>query len=156
MMTLNCTKKMAKRLPFPLTVSPQPSTNVLGPWCANTFNVGRVPLIILTNERTLLSVFIPLKEIRTFHDRFLDSLEILFHSIALSSDQIHREMEEMKTVQFTNQTNRTVLGSMNDFVANVRAFDPQYSLEEIAFELTEMPCGPLKHGNPREAVYNIL
>ena len=61
-------------------------------------------MIILTNERTLLSVVIPFKDIRTFHNRFLESLEALFHSIALSSKDIHAELLEMKVVELTDKT----------------------------------------------------
>jgi hypothetical protein len=156
MMTLNCTKKLAGRLPFPLVDDPKPSTNKLGAWCANTFNVGRFPLIILTNEKTLLSVLIPFKEIRSFHERFLAGLEALFQSIALSSGQIDAELQEMKVVQITARTNRSVLGSMNDFVVNVLAHEPGSSLEEVSFHLSEIPCAPLKYRYPREVVLDVI
>lgn len=120
------------------------------------FNVGRFPLIILTNERTLLSVVIPFKEIRSFHSRFLTALEALFHSIALSSSQIHAELEAMKVVQLTENTDRRILGSMNDFVFNVRAHDPNDTLEDISFHLSEIPCAPLKYRYPREAVLDVF
>ncbi len=159
MMTLNCTRKLAKRLPLPMVENPQPSTNRLGPWCANSFNVGRFPLIILTNERTLLSVVIPFKDIRSVHIRFLTSLEVLFHSIALSSSQIRDELQEMKVVQFMENTNRRTLGSMNDFVFHVRAAlddNRNDTLEDIAFHLSGIPCAPLKYGFPRDAVLDVI
>ena len=159
MMTLNCTQKLAKRLPFPMVDNPQSSTNKLDAWCANSFNIGRFPLIILTNERTLLSVVIPFKEIRSIHSRFLASLEVLFHSIALSSTQIHDELEEMKVVQITENTNRRTLGSMNDFVFHVQtALDRNRNatLEQISFDLSGIPCAPLKYGYPREAVLDVI
>ncbi len=159
MITLNCTKKLAKRLSFPFVDNTQPSTNLLGPWCANSFNVGRRPLIILTNERTLLSVVIPSKETRSLQTRFLTSLEVLFHSIGLSSRQINRELQEMQLIQFTTKTNRRTLGSMNDFVFHVRvslAQNPYDSLEDISLSISEILCGPLKYGKPLEAVLNIV
>jgi hypothetical protein len=156
MYTLNCTRRLAERLPFPLVDHPQRSANALGAWCANAFNVGRVPLIILTNERTLLSVLIRFKEIRTFHTRFLASLEILLHSIGLSSSQIRAELKEMKVVQLSRRTTRTVLGSMNDFVVIVRAHDPSYTLDEVSFHLSGTLCGPLKYGHPRAAVLDVI
>jgi hypothetical protein len=116
-------------------------------------------MILLTNERTLLSVVIPLKEIRSFHNRFLTSLEFLFHSIALSSKDVHAELEEMKVVQLTENTNRRTLGSMNDFVYHVRAalyHDQNATLEDISFHLSEIPCAPLKYGYPREAVLDVI
>lgn len=156
MMTINCTKKLAGRIPFPLVDHLPPTSNVLGAWCANIFNVGRTPLIIVTNEKTLLSVLLPFKEIRTFHGRFLDSLEVLLHSIALSSGQIQTELENMQIVQYTDRTNRSVLASMNDFVINVRAHEPGHTLDEVSFNLSGIPCGPLKYGTPREAVLEVI
>jgi len=116
-------------------------------------------MIILTNERTLLSVVIPFKEIRSFHDRFLTSLEFLFHSIALSSKDVHSELEEMKVVQLTQNTNRRTLGSMNDFVYHVMAtlyHDQNATLEDISFHLSEIPCAPLKYRYPREAILDVI
>jgi len=159
MMILNCTKKFAKRLPFSVVQNPPLSSNKLGPWCANSFNIGRFPMIILTNERTLLSVVIPIKEVRSFHDRFLSSLEFLLHSITLSSQDIRAELEEMKVIQITQNTNRKSLGSMNDFVHHVRAmlyYDQNLTLEEVGFRLSEIPCAPLKYRYPREAVLEVF
>lgn len=159
MMTLNCTKKLAKRLPFPTVETPQPSTNKLGPWCANSFNLGRFPMILLTNERTLLSVLIHFKDIRSFHARFLEELEILFHSIALSSKDIFAELDEMKVVQFTTNTNRSTIGSMNDFVGHIWAmlnYEKDPTLTDISFHLSEILCSPLKYAKPREAVYEVI
>jgi len=159
MMTLNCTKKLGRRLPFPAVDNPQPSSNRLGPWCANSFNIGRFPMIILTNERTLLSVVIPFKEIRSFHERFLTSLKVLFHSIALSSKDIQSELNEMKMFQITQNTNRRTLGSMSDFVYQVRATffrGQRASLEDISFRLSEIPCSPLMYRYPREVVLEVI
>ncbi len=159
MFTLNCTKKLAKRIPFDFVDNPAPSTNKLGPWCANSFNAGPYPMILFTNERTLLSVVIPLKQAGTFHDRFLASLEVLLHTIALSSHEIAPELAEMTSMQLTNTANRSVLGSMNDFVYHAKASlyeSPRLSLEELSFNLCSFPCAPLKYRYPREAALSVF
>src|SRR5512140_210429 len=148
MLTVNCTRKLAHRLPFPVVEDPVPSTNRLGPWCANSFNIGRIPMLLLTNEATLLSVVIPLKDVHSFHARFLSMLEILLHSVALSSDIIHEELEEMNYFQLTRHTNRTTLGSMIDFVFQVKVrwdAHQDLTLEQLCFDLSEVPCGPLNY-----------
>ena len=107
----------------------------------------------------MLSVVIPIKEVRSFHDRFLSSLEFLLHSIALSSQDIRAELEEMKVIQITQNTNLKTLGSMNDFVHHVRAmlyYDQNLTLEEVGFRLSEIPCAPLKYRYPREAVLEVF
>lgn len=65
----------------------------------------------------------------------------------------------MNVFQVTQNTNRTTLGSMNDFVFQVRAVlaqDQNATLEQISFDLSGIPCGPLKYRYPREAVLDIL
>jgi hypothetical protein len=159
MFTLNCTKKLAKRIPFDFVDNPAPSTNKLGPWCANSFNAGPYPMILFTNERTLLSVVIPLKQAGTFHDRFHASLEVLLHTIALSSHEIAPELAEMTTIQLTTKTNRSVLGSMNDFIYNAKVAlyeSPELTLEELSFNLSSIPCSPLKYRYPREAALSVF
>jgi hypothetical protein len=65
----------------------------------------------------------------------------------------------MKVVQFTSNTNRRTLGSMNDFVYHVTGVlesDPSYSLEDIAYHLSKVPCAPLHYGYPREAALDLI
>jgi hypothetical protein len=159
MVTLTCTLKLAKRLPFSVVDNKLPTTNRLGDWCANSFNLGRYPFILITNDRTFLSVVIPFKDSVVFWPRFLLSLETLLKAIGISDNVIKRELQEYRELQITRQTNRRTLGVMNDFVFQVRArfqIDVDPSLENIGYELSDMPCGPLKYGNPREAVRNLL
>src|SRR3989338_7054214 len=159
MMTINCTKKLTKRLPFAVVADPRPSTNKLGPWCANSFNIGRFPMILVTNERTFLSVVIPFKDIHSLHARFLWALEVLLQSIAVSSSDILAELEQMDIMQLTDKTNRSAVGTMNDFVFHAKGalYDNQdLSLEELSFNLSGIPCAPLKYGLPREEVLNVI
>lgn len=113
----------------------------------------------MTNERTLLSVVLPLKESATIWPRFVLSLKSLFKAIGLSDRIIQKELHEYKQVQLTQKTNRHTLGSMNDFIDQVRArfqTDRNPSLEDITSYLSEVPCGPLKYALPKEAVRNVL
>ena len=159
MVTLNCTLKLSKRLPYSMVDVTLPTTNRLGNWCANSFNIGRHPYILITNERTLLSVVIPFKESATIWLRFVISLQSLFKAIGLSDRIIQKELHEYGQVQITRKTNRHTLGSMNDFVDQVQArfqVDANPSLEGIACYLSEVPCGPLKYGLPKEAVKRVF
>lgn len=159
MVTLNCTKKFTKWLPFDFDEGTNPSTNKLGSWCANSFSSDRLPLILLTNEKSLLTVVIPVDDIHTFHDRFLVSLEILFHQIGVPSHQARAEIEDMMAMQFTGRTNRSVLGSMNDFVFQAKSAlqrEPDLSLQQLSFDLSEIPCAPLRYDFPREVALTFF
>jgi hypothetical protein len=159
MTEVHCTLKFSKRVPFVMAETDSPCTNGIGPWCANIFNLGRIPMVILTNEKTLLSVIVQFKNVSSLWDRSLEAVEILLHSIALPSSVIQREINEMQSVSFSRKKNRQVLGSMNDFVFLSRAYfesNPSGSLEELSFELSGTPCSPLKYAQPRHAALSLF
>ena len=137
----------------------QPSTNRLGPWCANVFNLGRWPMVILTNERMLLSVVVRFKNVHSLWERSLEAVEILLHSNTLPGAVIQKEIDEMRSVTFSRNTNRQVLGSMNDFVFASRAYfesNPSGTLEDLSFQLSRIPCSPLKYAYPQDAALSLL
>jgi hypothetical protein len=159
MVEIHCTLKLAKRLPFPLARIQLASTNILGSWSANVFNIGRSPYIIVSNERTLLTVVVPLKEIKTFWKRTLLSLEKLLLSIGLPEAQIKHEILEMGDVQFTWQTNRQTLGSMNDFVHLVKSrieYSSKETMDDVNMSLSGVPCGPLNMDSPAKVVLRLF
>ena len=136
-----------------------PTTNKLADWCAHAFNIGRFPHVIITNERTLLSVVLTLRDSATLWPRFVVSLQSLLKAIGLSDRIVQEELQEYRQVQLTRKTNRRTLGSINDFIYQVRArsqIDGNLSLEKIARELSEVPCSPLKYALPREFVWQLL
>ena len=159
MTILNCTVKLSKRIPFPMVESDSQPTNILGQWSGNTFNLGKFPFIILTNELTLLSVVISLKDVHTFWIRFLNSLERLLGQLQIPSTQIEHELHSMAEVTFTRKTNRSTLGSMNDLVHMVRAIvgqQAEINLDAINFELSEVVSLTLKEVYPRDAVHRAF
>lgn len=159
MTILNCTLKFSKRIPFAINERYSSPTNTLGQWSASTFNLGRFPYVILTNELTLLSVVISLKDVHTFWPRFLNSLEQLFVHIHLPTELIRRELETMAEVFFMRNTNRRTLGSMNDLVRMVRAMvlqDPHMHIDAINAELSEVVSLALKGLYPRDAVHRAF
>ena len=159
MVTLNCTLKLAKRLPYVAVVVTTPSTNILGHWSANSFNIGRIPCILMTNERTLLSIVLPLKESATFWPRFVLLLQTLLKDIRIPSKLIDAELQEYEQFQLTRKTNRHTLGSMNDFVAQVQAryqIDGHVTLEDVSLALSGIPCGPLKYAYPKEVACQMF
>ena len=159
MVTLNCTLKLAKRLPYSTVEVTTPSTNMLGDWNANSFNIGRIPCILMTNERTLLSVVLPLKESATFWPRFVLLLQRLLKDIGIPGKLIDAELREYDQYQLTRKTNRHTLGSMNDFVAQVQAryyVDGQVALADVSFDLSGIPCGPFKYAYPKEVARQVF
>jgi hypothetical protein len=114
---------------------------------------------MVTNELTLLTVVVLFKNVQTFYPRFMISLEQLLHAIEIPKPFIDEELREMHTVQFARNTNRSTLGSMNDFVFQARAAiyqDHGLTLDQLNLELNEIPCSPLKYSHPSEAVRELF
>lgn len=159
MVIVNCTLKLSKRLPFLFVKTPEPSTNLLGSWCANVFNHGRQPLLIFTNERTLLTVILSQRTVHSIWGRFLVSLEDLLRFISVPSRIIQGELERLQQVQFSRSTNRQVLGSMSDFVSMARLHfesDPNLPIRQLNLMLNEAPCSPLNMDSPKKAILDFV
>jgi len=64
----------------------------------------------------------------------------------------------MKDVQFDRTDNRSVLGTMNDYVFLMqwRMAREHPSLLELAMDLNHTPVGPLKHERPGDVVRRAL
>jgi hypothetical protein len=113
----------------------------------------------MTNERTLLSVVLTLKESTTFWPRFVIMLQTLLKDIRIPAKRIDAELHEYNQFQMTRKTNRHTLGSMNDFVTQVQAryyVDGYVTLEDISLDLSAIPCGPLKYAYPKEVVRQVF
>lgn len=65
---------------------------------------------------------------------------------------IASELEQMDSVVFSKTASRRVLGSLNDFVHLLEAYnDSGLSLSEITQRVADTPCGPLGMESPDRA-----
>lgn len=116
MQVIKCTKKLLKELKQK-TTSDVPQDNNLGSWHANIFHIERRKCILITNDLTLYTMFIPyLKkdDFKTFHIVFGQNLfkNLLYEKI--SQREIETVLEEYREIQYAKTDSRSVLGSMND------------------------------------------
>ena len=159
MTIVNATKKAWERL----KVTPPSANNVddtiLGSWCAHIFYFGHRQFSILTNERTLFTIIVPAKSIINIEivlpqtvAKVLERYEIPKHSSTIL-------LKQLSEVQFRRNTNRQVLGSMNDFIKNAKfilEYTPDISLIDLSLQLCQMPCSPIQMKSPKEAILEIL
>ena len=65
----------------------------------------------------------------------------------------------MSEIVFARTDSRSMLASMNDFVINLKWLlqrEPQWTLRQIAAELSEMPVGTLGHRSPGEVTLALM
>ncbi len=160
MPSLRCTGRLLKRLrQSPESNLPVP-TNQLGDWYANLLNVDRHRLVICTSERTLLTVVVPIKDSGRLRERLRDAVGDLLITVGVPPTVSMAEIAGMETMPFGSTANRSVLGSMNDFVLQAEhyfyAATETVYLNELELFLAETPCKPLGYRNPIEATITAL
>lgn len=126
MQLICCTQKLLKELQQEPT-NVVPLNHLLGSWHANLLIVERHKCVLVTNDSTLYTIFIPnLKKIdfQAFHLIFGQHLfKNLLHE-GFTQKQIEAVLNEHKEIKYTKTNNRSVLGSMNDL-----AYQLEYSIQ---------------------------
>lgn len=155
--TLRCTAKLLDRLKVVADPAPASSTTILGDWTTHLVHVGRQQLVILVAERTLLPILIPARGMRTLVPRFLDALREVLEALDIPPDAIQRELDAMREVTIARTNSKRILGSLNDFAYLTTAHLPTTpSLHDIAFRLSDTPCGPLRMQAPRDVTRQLF
>jgi hypothetical protein len=163
-MTLRCTRRVRDRLHLPQSLpEPPPPIGRLGDWYVHLVRFGRPEFAIVTNERSLLTVLLPTRALRTtLVPNLRAAVAPLLVSLGVPNEAIAREIFAMEPVTFGRATNRRVLGSMNDlaFQASVHLAHGD-DLQTIALRLSETPMsaiGPKRWqlGYPQDVARELL
>lgn len=159
MVVVRATRKVLSRVPDEFIGPPSRSTTALGDWYANLLSTREVRLVLVVSERSLLSVLVPAPDWANFPERFRKAVGDVLIRLSASRDGVAAELREMQEVTFDRTRNRTVLGSMNDLAFQARGrlgTCPDISLTDLAYELSQVPCRPLKYRHPREVAVGLL
>lgn len=162
MITLCCTKKLRMYLGITPVDQPDPPSAALGNWYANLIPTVAGDLIIFVNERTLLTVAIPVWE----SDRLLELFNLrvanLLGMLGIPQQIIDLETGHFDRVQYGKTVSRSVLGSMNDIAQHYqfRAEDAvskaDLSLSKIELMFSEIPFKSIHYQFPSEAAWELL
>ena len=162
MVTIRCTRKLYKYLEIIPLEAPEPPTGALGDWYANLIPTYAGDLIIFVNERSLVTVAMPVWEFENIIPLFRDRVENLLMMIGIEQEIIDREISHLEPVQFARTASRSVLGSMNDIAWNYQIiseeaeFVAHLSLSDAELKLSQMPSGVLKYRFPSEVALELL
>ena len=164
MFHLHCTKKLLDRIK-PEIVAPEPSDTALGNWYATAI-FWKPQVALLVSERTLLPVLLPLAPAATLARRFPAQLALVLREHGVSSEFIAQEVWRMDTVQYAKTANRSVVGTLNEFVKQAEFWLAAYAYEKgddddllaISAKLAETPCSPLYKGpvSPDKALHELV
>jgi len=159
MTTIHITKKVADRLKVDIKSVPTGEKTILGFWCAHLFYSGHNQFFMFTNERTLLTVVFPAKELKNINKVFPHTVDIVLQKYDIPERLRKKIYQQLSTIEYTRDTNRQVLGSMNDFIKLSKYYFndvPGLSLIDLSLRLCDTPCSPIQMKSPKEAVLDIL
>jgi len=129
---IRCTSKLLNEIRAEPAVTPKQLPN-LSDWHANLLRVDRKKCVLFTNDLTLYSFLIHMvKESLSvgFGEQFRLGLLKSLMSDKLDELQVKRMLSSQGTVMIAQTNNRSVLGSMNDLVFQIRCL--VYSMGGLA------------------------
>ena len=162
MVTLRLTHILQKLLDIDLSEQLQPTTSKLGDWYANFVPTYSGDLIVLVNEKTLLSLAIPFWESDGLLLLFRLRVGNLLGMIGIPSKVIDQELHHYNDVQFGKTRSRSVLGSMNDIafqyqaIAEMAENKADLSLSRAEYQMSQMPCKPIDYQGPMDVAKKLL
>lgn len=150
MLVLRCTQKLLMRLGKTENLSDAESTTRLGDWYGNTLNIGRQRMVIFISEHSRLAVILPARELKRLPQILPDAVAELLAGIGIPAPDIAAERAAMSEVAVGKTRNRSVLGTMNDYIAMAR-YSPDGRLETpetLMRFLADTPILPLNGASP--------
>lgn len=167
MQTIHCTQKLLKELGKPGATIPQsePRQGLLGPWHANLIRIERRKCVLFTNDLTLYSFLV--SEVKkaylsNFRELFLIHLKVNLIKEGFGSSDTNKVLAEYNEIAIAPTKNRSVLGSMNDFVnqyeflvARSGGLD-RADMLAVNMQINRIPMGALKYHFPIEKVYELF
>ena len=159
MYTARCTRKVLQAMHMPAAVQEEPPSTALGDWYVNFINMRNHRLVHFVSDRSLLSVLVRVRTLKTALDRHIASLHDLLEELGVPPAIIQAELDEMRQRAVAKTQSRSVLASMRDLALSARwilAKAPRASPLEISHELARVPCGPLAMAFPAEVAIGLL
>ena len=162
MVTVRCTQKLARKLGLTKLMPTPAPTTALGDWYATILHTRPKHLVLLVSDTSRLAVLLPASPLSTLVPRFRTVLREVLQEMGVSAEAITREEKEMEALGFGPTQNRSVLGTMNEYVyqyqvsCDVAEDGGLYSLALISHRLNEIICSPLQWRRPREVAQELL
>jgi hypothetical protein len=160
MSVLLCTSKyrtvfgLPENPPLPETAS----HGLLGPWYANTLNVGPQRYLHYMSSRTLLPIIIWRRESRTAEKRMRAALQEMLAEFGVRAAAIAAEIEALTEITYARASDRSRLASMRDQTVVAKTYIRRARLDpsKLTADLVIMPAGPMDYQNPRKATIELL
>ena len=148
MVTIRCTKKLLARVGVPAE-EVKPTTTRLGDWHAKPVSIGHQRLILLISERSRLPVVMWARGAKHLAATFPDALAAVLWGLGIEAAAINRELEATREGVIAGTSDRSLLGTLNDFAFMLQwklPDDPGIDLEAAAVDLAHTPVQVSRSG----------
>jgi hypothetical protein len=145
MIMLRCGHTLLRRIKAPIEDG-SPSGSNLGDWHARAVFTKPKHLVLCTNERSLLSVVIPLAPSSDLIERFRLAAVNRIRQIPAPSEILEKECSAFDEVHIGKTTNRSVISTMNQQVYRIQsylAYPHPDDLEHLGFTLCDTPMSSI-------------
>lgn len=158
--TVRCTRRLLRFLNAgDIDCEIRSPTTRLGDWYANLLSTKHRRLIVCVSERSLLPLFVTAKNPSGFASRLDESMRSVLWTLGVPARSIDCELREMSPPVFASTISRTLVGSLNELIFQARFAieqEPEIDLLNLALEIAETPCSPLKYATPRIRTLTLL
>ena len=160
MFRISCTAKLIKRASLLIGRVFHEPTTALGNWHANILYFHHLQLLMFVNDTSRLVVITPAQDMHSLANHLVVHLPILLERLAIPPLMIDAEIDEMAMCYYGPTQSRSVLGTMNDYRAQMVALMRDQSTPmtplEWSLNLNETPIGPLHDLQPGEVVQELF
>lgn len=145
MVYLRATQR-ALRFLGPASPANKPSDTALGDWFVNRFVIDRRPFLILVSSASLLTILEPARRVRSLPERLSDLVSRRLHRLGVADALIQGEINAMDEVRIAPTNDRSVVGTMVDFVHSLRYYATyvtdwdESALASLEQRLARTPC----------------
>ena len=159
MLIVRCTARLLARLKVRPDSAAESSTTRLGDWYATLLPIRPAHLVLLVNEGTRLAALLPAREPATLRARIPTAILQVMRELGASRELEESERRAMAEVHFDRTASRSVLGTMNDFIFQLKS-DPDAGrsrdLCELEKFLNRTPVSPLDYERPEDVASRRL
>ncbi|KAB2966081.1 MAG: hypothetical protein F9K16_00235 [Thermoanaerobaculia bacterium] len=161
MSALRCTARLRRRLGLGELPEPRPGGATLGDWYAHLLTVDRQPLVLAVSERSLLAVVLPARDLKNLRRHFLRAVRGRLERVGVGEAAVEAEVARLQPLAYGVTRSRSVLGSINDFVFQLKAraahpLGRDWTPQSFEDELGEIPCSPLGYEHPAAVARRLL
>ncbi|MFH1446720.1 MAG: hypothetical protein ABIG43_04825 [Chloroflexota bacterium] len=162
MITVRCTRKLYTYLELKPCEVLEETTSTLGDWYANLISTEAGDLIMFVNERSLVTVAVPVMYRQDLMIHFRTRVVNLLNNIDIPMRVILKESMHFSYVQIAKTASKSILGSMNDIAYHYQvlgertAYEEYLPLAEAEYRLSQMPSGLLDYRSPCDVAKELL